>query len=375
MSESKEELIEKAKLAEQAERYDDMAAAMKKATELNPKLQQEERNLLSVAYKNVVGARRSSWRVISSIEQKNENESKKKEMAKVYREEIEKELKEVCNEVLNLLDNHLIKEADTTECKVFFLKMKGDYYRYVAEVASDDERNGHGTVIALYEPYRNYFPLIRKRHHNVVFKSRYYFWSRMVQIVRMRVYHTSSMSELKEDLVEKAKLAEQAERYDDMAAAMKKATELNPKLQQEERNLLSVAYKNVVGARRSSWRVISSIEQKNENESKKKEMAKVYRDTIEKELKDVCHDVLALLDNHLIKSATEEESKVFFLKMKGDYYRYLAEVASQDERDATFKLIGDDEVGLRCLNATTEDAQVPGDKEVTMVTIHGPPPK
>ena len=100
------------------------------------------------------------------------------------------------------------------------------------------------------------------------------------------------MSESKEELIEKAKLAEQAERYDDMAAAMKKATELNPKLQQEERNLLSVAYKNVVGARRSSWRVISSIEQKNENESKKKEMAKVYRDTIEKELKDVCHDVL-----------------------------------------------------------------------------------
>ncbi|KAK3735659.1 hypothetical protein QZH41_002566 [Actinostola sp. cb2023] len=140
------------------------------------------------------------------------------------------------------------------------------------------------------------------------------------------------MAETKEDLVQKAKLAEQAERYDDMAAAMKKATELNPKLQQEERNLLSVAYKNVVGARRSSWRVISSIEQKNENESNNKEKAKVYRDTIEKELKDVCHDVLALLDNHLIKSATEEESKVFFLKMKGDYYRYLAEVASDDEK-------------------------------------------
>lgn len=50
----------------------------------------------------------------------------------------------------------------------------------------------------------------------------------------------------KSDLVQKAKLAEQAERYDDMAAAMKAVTEQNTELSNEERNLLSVAYKNVV---------------------------------------------------------------------------------------------------------------------------------
>ena len=69
----KEELVQKAKLAEQAERYDDMAGAMKSVTEIGGELTNEERNLLSVAYKNVVGARRSSWRVISSIEQKTES--------------------------------------------------------------------------------------------------------------------------------------------------------------------------------------------------------------------------------------------------------------------------------------------------------------
>ena len=53
----KDELVQRAKLAEQAERYDDMAASMKAVTESGIELSNEERNLLSVAYKNVVGAR------------------------------------------------------------------------------------------------------------------------------------------------------------------------------------------------------------------------------------------------------------------------------------------------------------------------------
>lgn len=73
--------------------------AMKTVTELGAELNNEERNLLSVAYKNVVGTRRSSWRVISSIEQKSADEDKTS-MAKEYREKIEAELTEICNEVL-----------------------------------------------------------------------------------------------------------------------------------------------------------------------------------------------------------------------------------------------------------------------------------
>jgi 14-3-3 protein beta/theta/zeta len=96
----KEEQIQRAKLAEQAERYDDMAACMKAVTETGAELSNEERNLLSVAYKNVVGARRSSWRVISSIEQKTEGAERKQAMAKEYREKIEKELNEICRDVL-----------------------------------------------------------------------------------------------------------------------------------------------------------------------------------------------------------------------------------------------------------------------------------
>ena len=98
----------------------------------------------------------------------------------------------------------------------------------------------------------------------------------------------------RDELVQRAKLAEQAERYDDMAACMKKVTEGEGELSNEERNLLSVAYKNVVGARRSSWRVISSIEQKTEGSERKQAMAKEYREKVENELREICRDVLVI---------------------------------------------------------------------------------
>ncbi len=81
---------------------------MKTVTKLDSKLKNEERNLLSVAYKNVVGTRRSSWRVISSIEQKADSEDKKT-MAKEYREKIESELTDICKEVL-------VSPAETRLC-------------------------------------------------------------------------------------------------------------------------------------------------------------------------------------------------------------------------------------------------------------------
>ncbi|KAF4082485.1 hypothetical protein AMELA_G00151900 [Ameiurus melas] len=139
----------------------------------------------------------------------------------------------------------------------------------------------------------------------------------------------------KTELIQKAKLAEQAERYDDMAASMKAVTEQGAELTNEERNLLSVAYKNVVGARRSAWRVISSIEQKTDGGDKKLQMVKEYREKVEAELREICNDVLGLLSKYLIDNSTNAESKVFYLKMKGDYYRYLAEVASGDDKKDT----------------------------------------
>jgi len=149
------------------------------------------------------------------------------------------------------------------------------------------------------------------------------------------------MDDQHETLVKQAKLAEQSERYDDMSEFMKSCVEFKQPLTVEQRNLLSVAYKNVVGARRSSWRVISSIEQKYDSNEKKQQMAREYRQKIESELQSICDDVLSLLDNYLIKpdeDESEQESKVFYLKMRGDYYRYKAEVATGEDRESIVKL-------------------------------------
>eukprot|EP01133_Synstelium_polycarpum_P018046 gene18046-21542_t len=142
------------------------------------------------------------------------------------------------------------------------------------------------------------------------------------------------MTVSREDNVYMAKLAEQAERYEEMVEAMKKVAEMNVELSVEERNLLSVAYKNVIGARRASWRIISSIEQKEDSKGNEANVKKIkeYKTKVENELSNICTDILAVLDANLVPSSKSGESKVFYYKMKGDYYRYLAEFASGSKR-------------------------------------------
>lgn len=101
---------------------------------------------------------------------------------------------------------------------------------------------------------------------------------------------------------------------------MKKVVKMNVELTVEERNLLSVAYKNVIGSRRASWRVISNRLRLEEEKEKNGEEAKVeriksYKSKVEKELRDICDDILVLLKEHLIDAATVVEGKVFYNKM------------------------------------------------------------
>ncbi|TFY54412.1 hypothetical protein EVG20_g9714 [Dentipellis fragilis] len=123
-------------------RLAEMVENMKRVASSDQELTVEERNLLSVAYKNVIGARRASWRIVSSIEQKEESKGNEAQvsMIKGYREKIESELAKICEDILDVLDKHLIPSAASGESKVFYHKMMGDYHRYLAEFATGDKR-------------------------------------------------------------------------------------------------------------------------------------------------------------------------------------------------------------------------------------------
>ena len=107
----------------------------------------------------------------------------------------------------------------------------------------------------------------------------------------------------------------------EMVRAMKHIACLKTELTVEERNLLSVGYKNVIGSRRASWRVICSVEEKEDQRVAEQgshmrlNIIKDYRGVIEKEMEDICCDVLGLLDEYVIPACVIKENKIFFHKM------------------------------------------------------------
>merc|ERR1712117_910906 len=109
-----------AKLAEQSERYDEMADYMEAVGKMPDELSVEERNLLSVAYKNAVGSRRAAWRIITSVEQKEKTKGNEEQAtyAKEFRGKVEGELRKICKAILNLLDKKLIPKTPSGESKV-----------------------------------------------------------------------------------------------------------------------------------------------------------------------------------------------------------------------------------------------------------------
>lgn len=153
----------------------------------------------------------------------------------------------------------------------------------------------------------------------------------------------------REELIYFSKVCEQTERFEDMVSYMKQvACDFKQELIVEERNLLSVAYKNSVGSRRTAWRVVSSIESKEENKPKDEKntknmtILKEYKMRIEKELEEICKDIIHILDTRLIDASKQStgdvqviaQSQVFYLKMKADYYRYISEYSGERNKEA-----------------------------------------
>eukprot|EP01083_Nonionella_stella_P023965 66316_1 len=133
------------------------------------------------------------------------------------------------------------------------------------------------------------------------------------------------------------RVSEASERYEDMtqfmSALLKKRCKVEQKISVEERNLFSVAFKNVVGQKRSSWRILNEDNDEIEITKDNEIVIQMYKTCIQKEVQLKCLDVVSLLEKYVLPhyQDNKDEDQVFYLKMAGDYYRYLAELAVEEE--------------------------------------------
>mmetsp|Transcript_81653 Transcript_81653/g.252021 ORF Transcript_81653/g.252021 Transcript_81653/m.252021 type:complete len:233 (-) Transcript_81653:187-885(-) len=137
-----DKLILLARVAERAERFDEMADFMKERVELGTPLDAEERDMFSAAFKNSLVERRHAVRVAVSVarERTQVGSSEEAQLATGYKSKVEAELRSICEKALGLLRSRLVGGAEPGEAKTFYLKMMGDYYRYMAEFAEGNAR-------------------------------------------------------------------------------------------------------------------------------------------------------------------------------------------------------------------------------------------
>lgn len=135
---SVKEKIFMARVADQAERYEDMVEFLKEViTAKEEDLNTEERNLLSVGFKNLISGARGAWRTVGAIEQ-NEKYAEYSSDCANYKKKIGSELEQQCKKVIDIVKQNSLAKAKEDEAKTFYLKMIGDYYRYIAENASGE---------------------------------------------------------------------------------------------------------------------------------------------------------------------------------------------------------------------------------------------
>jgi len=128
-----------------------------------------------------------------------------------------------------------------------------------------------------------------------------------------------------------ARVAEQAERFEDMVEYLGAVLDVKGgDVSADERNLISVAFKNLISSKRAACRTIAAIEQ-NPKYSKFGEALTKYKGEIEGQLTADCEKVVTMINDKVLSKTCEDEAKAFFVKMVGDYYRYMAENAKDSK--------------------------------------------
>jgi 14-3-3 protein epsilon len=136
------------------------------------------------------------------------------------------------------------------------------------------------------------------------------------------------MADRYEKQVYLAMLAEQCSRFEDMMEFLEEMVKGKKEdLTSDERNLLSIAYKNTISLRRQAIRTLMAYELKEKKREESLYLPYIveYKNKVEKELEALCLKIIGNIDAHLLPKAADSEAKVFYHKMKADYFRYIAE--------------------------------------------------
>jgi 14-3-3 protein epsilon len=142
MTEEREANLYVVQLLDQTDRYSDMVDLMKRVIEADPVLTSDQRNLLSVSYKNVITSRRNGLRYLTSLADREEAKvtAQREEQINAFRKEIIDELDHFCLELIKLVDDALLPAAQDPEARLYYYKLKADYWRYISENKLGEEK-------------------------------------------------------------------------------------------------------------------------------------------------------------------------------------------------------------------------------------------
>jgi 14-3-3 protein epsilon len=140
-----EELSALAYVALVAERYEDASKCLEDLIKKKKEdLTKEEKNIFYNSNKYIINSKRCSLRSINLIEEREKNHSTQYiPIATNFKNILESEITETCKIIINLINNYLLKKIIVDESKVFYLKMKGDYCRYLCEILNSNENQNY----------------------------------------------------------------------------------------------------------------------------------------------------------------------------------------------------------------------------------------
>ena len=92
----------------------------------------DERNTFTISFHNLINEKFDKWRKLNKIINKEQLRETDEELIFLdlnIKKNLEDDIKNICEKVISIIDNYLLKKYDTYESQIIYLKTKGDYYR------------------------------------------------------------------------------------------------------------------------------------------------------------------------------------------------------------------------------------------------------